>query len=464
VSRSAKIRPPVDYRVGIRSYKNVPPGSLAEKMPYVDYGTDLVDKRRYIDPKEAQLEWDKMWTKVWTLAGMAADIPNPGDWFKYDLGVESFVVVRGDDGAIRAFYNVCPHRGNQIVRTDFGTVHDCFRCAFHSWQFLKDGTLKSIKEPETFRPEALKKATGLTPVRCDVWAGFVFITMDDNAPPLLDFLGILPEHLKNFHMEKMRVVEDIVYPYDANWKTLQDAFLEFYHGDTVHPELAHVMETYHCQYDVYPKGISRMILPYGYAPDKLDNPDEINDMLRDSLRQYGGDPAEWEHLKGSEYKQAIVTVKRRLAKKSGWNHFDLLTDDQIVDDWNYSIFPNVTFNIMGEAVLVQTFRPHPQDAQKSIWRSIMLSLPAKNRDFKPVVLSSMGQNVFGPDGWDGSVRPPILYAKTPAETGFILAQDCELIPPVQRGINSRSFKGFNFGEQEIRIRHFLAELDKYLQA
>lgn len=464
MNRPETLRPSIDYRRGIRSYSDVAPGSLADKAPYIDHGTSLVDPARYRDPAEASREWDKMWTRVWLLAGFACDIPNAGDWFKFDIGSESFVIVRGEDEEVRAFYNVCPHRGNQIVRDDFGTATDCFRCSFHGWQFGTDGSLIAVKEPETFRREALDQATGLTSVRCEIWAGFVFITMNDEAEPLGNFLGILPQHLDGFHLERMRVLEDIVYHYDANWKTLQDAFLEFYHGDTVHPELACSMETYHCQYDLYPRGVSRMILPYGYAPDKLEDPDAVNDMLKAALRQYGGDPDAWPDLKGSEYKRAIVDAKRKLADRAGWDHFTVLSDDQIVDDWNYAIFPNVTLNIMGESCLVQTFRPDPADPRKSIWRSIMLNLPSNDSGFQPIVLSSMGQNVFGPQGWDGTARPPILYAKTPEETGFILAQDCKLVPPVQRGMTSRAFKGYILSEQEIRIRHFLAELDCYLNA
>lgn len=458
------VRPPVDYKAGIRSYHNVEPGSLEDKAPYVDYGTDRIDPERYRDPAVAEVEWDKLWTKVWTLAGFVADIPNVGDWLKYDLGKESFLVVRGEDDQIRAFYNVCPHRGNQIVRADFGTALDCFRCAFHSWEFNIDGSLRAVKEPETFRSETLKLAHGLTEVRCDTWSGFIFINMDPDAEDLHSFLGILPEHLDRFRMDKMRVLEDFIITVDCNWKTLEEAFLEFYHGDTVHPELGTCMETYHCQYDLYPRGISRMILPYGYAPDKLDDPAEVNEMLKGALRQYRGNPEDWPDLKGFEYKTAMIDAKRKLAKSSGWDHFDDLTDDQTVDDWNYSFFPNVTLNIMGESCLVQTFLPHPTDPMKSFWRSIMLNLPSRDPDFRPIAISSMGQDVFGPNGWDGSVRPPTIRTSNLADTGFILAQDGELVPAVQRGINSRAFKGHILSEQELRIRHYLAEIDQYLVA
>lgn len=457
-------RPDFDYRHGIRSYASAQPGSLEYKMPYVDYGADLVDPERYRSKEEAAREWEKMWTKVWLLAGIAADIPNPGDWFKYDIGAESFIIVRNDDGSIGACYNVCPHRGNQLVRADFGTATDCFRCAFHGWEFEKDGSLRSVKEPETFRPEALAKSEGLTRVKCDVWAGLVFISMNDDVEPLIDYLGILPSHLDRFHFEKMRVSEDTIYPHDANWKTMKDAFVEFYHADMIHPELADIMETYFCQYDVYPKGISRMILPYGYAPDKLEDDSLVNESLVTLLRSFGGDPKDWAHLKGNEYKQAVIAAKRQLAAKSGWDHFDELTDDQIVDDWNYSIFPNVTLNILGETVYIQTFTPHATDPLKSVWRGISLNVPAKDGSYQPVLVSRLGQPPEDNGHWDGSVRPPIAYPTTAEETGFTLAQDHRLIPTVQRGINSRSFKGANLCEQEIRIKHYINELDRYLSA
>jgi phenylpropionate dioxygenase-like ring-hydroxylating dioxygenase large terminal subunit len=319
-----------------------------------------------------------------------------------------------------------------------------------------------IKEPETFRPEVIAGAPGLTPVRCDVWAGMVFINMDDAAEPLRDFLSVLPEHLAPFELDKYRVFDDIEYVYDANWKTTLDAFLEFYHADQIHPELGEVMETYFCQYDLYPKGVSRMILPLGYAPDKLAERDKVNDVQKTMIRQWEGDPAEWEHLKGFEYKQAMVEVKRRLAKKAGWTHCDNLSDDQMVDDMNYFIFPNVTTNTYSDVHYLQIFRPHPTDAMKCIWRSITLIPPAKHPEFRPLQLADLGQGTVGESGWDGTIRPPTKRVKEAKDTGYVLEQDALLVPGVQRGIESRSFKGARLSEQEIRIRHYLAELDRYL--
>lgn len=455
------IRPAFDFNEGIRSYPDAAPDSTSAKAPYVDHGTGLVDAKRYVDPAEAVREWEKMWTKVWLMAGFASDIPNAGDWFKYDIGVESFVVVRGGDDRIRAFYNVCPHRGNQIVRADFGTVNDCFRCAFHGWEFGKDGSLLHIKEAETFRPEVIADAPGLTEVRCDQWGGFVFISMNNDVEPLHDFLGVTVDHLAAYQLDRYRVFDDITFIYDANWKTTIEAFLEFYHADQIHPELGQVMETYFCQYDLYPKGVSRMILPVGNAPDKVEDRERVNDIQLGTITQLEGDPTEWQHLKGSEYREALIEVKRRLARRAGWDHCDDLTDGQMVDVWNYHLFPNVTFNLYSDVNYVQFFQPHPTDPMKCMWRSITLIPPAAHPEFRPLNIADWAA---GPQGWDGTVRPAIRHAATAQETGYVLEQDATLVPGVQKGIASRAFKGSRLSEQEIRIRHYLAELDRYLAA
>src|SRR3546814_5778410 len=99
-------------------------------------------------------------TKIWTLAGFVCDIPHVGDYFRYDLGAESFLIVRSETDRIQAFYNVCPHRGNQIVTSDFGTVRDVFTCAFHGWSFGINGDLQSISDEETYRPEVIAHRPG----------------------------------------------------------------------------------------------------------------------------------------------------------------------------------------------------------------------------------------------------------------------------------------------------------------
>ncbi len=100
-----------DYKRGFVVYPHLQSDSPGAKAPYIDFGTEKVDPTRYYSQEEADLEWDFMWTKTWSFAGLLTDIPEVGDYFKVELGRESFIVVRNGPGEtdIGAYYNVCPH-------------------------------------------------------------------------------------------------------------------------------------------------------------------------------------------------------------------------------------------------------------------------------------------------------------------------------------------------------------------
>ena len=454
-----------DYINGPLANRDALPGDLEGKAPYRDLGTGIIDPARFTSKEESEREWEKVWTKVWTLAGLVSDIPKVGDYFKYDLGRESFVVVRSAPDNIKAFYNVCPHRGNQLVWDNFGSLdNNCFSCKFHSWSFTLDGNLKSIYRPETFRKEALRDRPALAEVRCDVWNGLVFISMNDDVEPLLDFLGVIPEHLDVYPFDRFRVSQDDEIVWQANWKTAMDAFMEFYHGEIVHPEIAPVVETYHIQYDQYDRGISRMLVPMGYVPDLNPDTETVSEGLKEMIREYGGDPAEFEHLKGHEYQKALIETKRRWGRKNKLDYFDNLRDKQVTDTWNYYIFPNVTLNVFANGLLIQRFMPDIDNPNRSMFNPISMSLPVNDPDYKMFDITNIGQGHGGDKMWTGEPRPARNYPTDIADMGFVIAQDVELVPRVQAGIRSRAFKGYRLGEQEIRIRHYLAELDRYLEA
>jgi carnitine monooxygenase subunit len=309
-----------------------------------------------------------MWTKVWTLAGFASDIPKVGDYFKYDLGRESFIVVRSKPEKIQAYYNVCPHRGNQLLTADFGTISGAIKCSFHGWRFGLDGSNVEVRDRELFRPECLANPANLklTQVACDTWNGLVFVSMNPKPEPLLEFLGVVPEHLKVFRIDLMRPYSDTLAWVDANWKLNMDSFLEFYHAWDVHPETIPFIDSYRTQYDCYDNGISRMLLPYGYATHKLADSNSINGGLECLLRAFGGDPDDYKHLTGITYRSAIIEVKRKFAKKNGLKDWDDLTDDQLLDNWNYYIFPNTTLNVFADVCNVQRWRPHTPRTPKRV--------------------------------------------------------------------------------------------------
>jgi phenylpropionate dioxygenase-like ring-hydroxylating dioxygenase large terminal subunit len=443
---------------------DAPPGSPAAKQPYIDYGTDRPDPTGLYSAEVARLEWENMWTKVWNLAGLASDIPKVGDYFKYDLGVESFLVVRSAPDRIQAFYNVCHHRGNQIVSEDFGSVSNCFRCAFHGWEYGLDGKLLHIRDEEIFRPEVIADRPSLTEVRCDVWNGIVFICMSDAAPPLLDFLGVIPDHLNAYRLDLYRPLSDIATTWAASWKVSLDAFLEIYHGVDVHPELMAFADPYNTQYDLFPNGISRMMIPRGYVPDVWGDTDAINEGLKNYAMSFGGKLEDFAGVRGGDFKPIFARIKRQWGERNGLKFFDNLSDGQILDNWNYFIFPNVTLNIFSDAVMIQRFRPHPTDPERCVYNAITLSIPVPDPDYRANDLpnfTSSGTN--GPKGFTGEERPPRITSDRLEDLGYVLAQDAQLVPRVQKGVKSRAFKGYRMSEQEVRIPHYRAELDRYLR-
>jgi carnitine monooxygenase subunit len=447
-------------------YPDADPKGTAAKAPYIDYGTARLDVTGHHSREAMEAEWRSFWTKTWWFAGLAHDLPEIGDYFSVDMGRESFVVARHGKCAedVHAFYNVCPHRGNQLVQNEFGHVNGgCFQCDFHGWQFRLDGSNAKIRDETIFRPEAIAHRPGLTPVRCEVWNSLVFLNMDPNAGPLLEHLDVIPEHLNAYPFEKYRVIRDIEVVWDANWKTALDAFVEFYHADDVHPQVLPFSETLACQYDLYDKGVSRMIIPLGYAPVGLPDRDSVSDMLKMFLQFFGGNPDDYKHLKGYEYKSAVMATKRKWAKINGYAFFDNLTDDQVVDDWNYHIFPNVTLNVFSDSLLIQVFRPHRTDPAKSHYEAISLCLPVPNTPFHVMDPGSFGPEAVSPPGWDGLVRPPRVKPEKLEDFGSVLSQDARRVPAVQKGVSSAAFKGYVLSESEIRIRHYLAELERYLK-
>lgn len=158
---------------------DAPSGSLESKQPPVDNGAKIHDKVGYFSNDYAEKEWDRLWSRTWLIAGALSDIPNIGDYFLFKIGHESFIISRTDEG-VKAFYNVCPHRGARLLTQEQGH-RKRFTCPFHSWTFSNNGELRTITDEGTFQPEVICHRPSLSQARCENFAGLIFINMDDNA-------------------------------------------------------------------------------------------------------------------------------------------------------------------------------------------------------------------------------------------------------------------------------------------
>jgi phenylpropionate dioxygenase-like ring-hydroxylating dioxygenase large terminal subunit len=221
---------------------------------------------RYHDPELYALERDRVWRRTWLFAAHTSELPGPGDHVVFDRSGAPIVVVRGEDGEVRAFYNSCRHRGAPVVRERCGTARR-LTCQYHSWSYDLHGALKAVPDARSFA--GLDQAEfGLVPVRCETWEGWIFVNEDPDAMPLVDFLGPLCDQMREVDGPALRKVGTQVHHVAANWKAMVDAFLEVYHIRTVHPDNAALLyDDTTATVAMLPHGHSRLTV--GIKPELL---------------------------------------------------------------------------------------------------------------------------------------------------------------------------------------------------
>lgn len=202
----------------------------------------------YTDPKILEAEKQKIFFRSWQVIGHVQQVVNPGDYFTTELMGEPLLVVRGGDGVLRGFYNVCRHRAGPPAE-GCGS-RKLFRCGYHGWTYGLDGSLISSTEMdgvEGFRPEEF----ALRPVRVEEWFNLLFVNLDREAAPLRESLRELLPQAEKFPFAGMKLFERRTYEMKCNWKTYVDNYLEGYHLPSVHPGLnreldynAYVVEPY----------------------------------------------------------------------------------------------------------------------------------------------------------------------------------------------------------------------------
>ena len=213
-----------------------------------DLSAVRVPIERYVSQEFHALEVEKVWKKVWQFACREEEIPEPGDRVRYEIAERSVLVVRGADQQIRAFHNVCLHRGRQLVERD-GSSAD-IRCPFHGWTWDLDGSLKHVPCRWDF-PHVEREQYGLPELSADSWGGFVFVNFDPDCEPLESYLGELPSHFERWPLEKRYKEAHVAHLMACNWKVTQEAFMEAYHVVATHPQILPGIGDSNSQYDAW---------------------------------------------------------------------------------------------------------------------------------------------------------------------------------------------------------------------
>ena len=191
--------------------------------------------RAFTDEAVAAWELEHLFLGGWACAGHAGALDGRGAFLTRELGGESVLVVAGDDGAPRAFHNVCRHRGARLLDEPEGRVRR-LQCPYHAWSYGFDGALRNAPGTDTiegFEPSCF----GLTPVRAEVLHGLVFVDLSGEAAPLAEHVGALEERLAGHRLGTLRRAAAITYDVAANWKAIVQNYSECLHCPGVHPEL-----------------------------------------------------------------------------------------------------------------------------------------------------------------------------------------------------------------------------------
>ncbi len=201
------------------------------RRPY--RGARLLPRKAYHEP--AIFEWERanVLRKDWVIAGRVDEAPNPGTYFTTELDGDPLIVVRGRDNQLRAFHNVCRHRGTAVVDEPCGSAVR-FQCPYHAWIYDLEGRLVRAKHTDDLDDFSFE-AYGLQAVACETWQGFVFLNLDPDAAPLATQLGDLDEHLGRFDFADLRAARTITYDVAANWKFIAENYSECYHCPPLHP-------------------------------------------------------------------------------------------------------------------------------------------------------------------------------------------------------------------------------------
>lgn len=432
---------------------------------------DYVPKEHYSE-EFARLEAEYIWPATWQMACREEDLPGPGSYITYDILGDSIVVLRDKASDIRAFHNVCPHRGNRLVN-GAGRLTK-LHCSFHGWEWDTSGENIFLKDPEDWEgcPGMLDGGMDLQSVHVGAWGGFIYVNMSAEPEPFSKFIDPVPTYLDCLEFQKMRTKWHKQISLPANWKVALEPFLESYHIYTTHHQTVGFLDeasvsTTHGRHGKHGYPNAALLgtpSPRTGKPSPKDFRQNYVTAIQELAKQTGGEvdrvgsasgrsadavgriltelPAEASlidiHMAGLRFMREAAE-----AEGAGWPEF---TDEQAAGlgvDWN--IFPNMVLVFSLDSTLVFRSRPDGMRNDRCIFD--MWGLIRCDPANPPVPTSE-----YFADWRDNIDKIPSL-----------LVQDLRNIEKVQAGMASRSFAGSRISPvQERQIFNLHKNLREYI--
>lgn len=421
---------------------------------------DRIPAGRYHEPEFHELERRHLWSRVWQMACRLEEIPERGDFVEYRILEKSIIVVRIDDTRVKAFHNACRHRGVALVR-DRGNVRGGFNCPFHGWQWSVGGKNISVFQRDLFDPGNLDPDDiDLVECRSDVWGGFVFITMDWNAPDLRASIEPFATMHDKRNVEHLRAKLWFSVMLPANWKIAIEAFLESYHVMRTHPQLMSAAARQAAEEQARQGNSNSTAVRYKAYSTREELIDGTIGHMRRICEEMGESmviPSDIEaaesirhmplpedmELAGAEWRRAVNEKIYRNGLDAGLPTFDLnALEDALNSPVNYC-FPN--FFLLPQYANMASYRVRPLGPEECLFEI-------------------WGLEFFPPQASPPRLSTPVPMKFDDPRIPTIPLQDFSNIPAQQYGLHAAGFEYMRLaGKVEGVISNYQRLIDGYLQ-
>jgi phenylpropionate dioxygenase-like ring-hydroxylating dioxygenase large terminal subunit len=373
---------------------------MATHLRRVDAAPDPLDGMSlpgwlYFDPEFFEAEKNAFLRAAPQVVCHESEIAEPGEWRSLEYLGESVIVMRGDDGQVRAFSNVCRHRGSRLVDGTGGCAK-VLTCPYHAWSYARDGRLVGVPHRQEY-PGLQAEKLGLHPVSFESWRGFLFVTLEPGAPSVAEMMAPYDREVAPYRFEELRVMGRVTLrPRPLNWKTIADNYADHLHIPVGHP------------------GLTRL---FG-RNYRIEAQSHVDRMEGDLVEKESANPSE------RAYQRLLPKV-------------DHLPESHQRKWLYYKLFPNVAFDIYPDQVDFMQFLP--VSATETVIREISYALPdAPDYPWRREMKAARSLN------WRINRR--------------VNAEDTELITRVQLGMQSPTYEAGPLGTSEVCLRSFARKL------
>jgi nitrite reductase/ring-hydroxylating ferredoxin subunit len=314
---------------------------------------------RYTSAEFFDREMADVWPKAWQLACTVDHVATPGDWHEYRVGHLSVLIVRGDDDVLRAFQNVCLHRGSELCSGSGSDLAE-IRCPFHRWTWGLDGRLREVPSRREFG--VLNDEYPLIAVQVDTWGPMVFVNLDRDAAPLAEFLAPVPAETGWANLAEFRGQALLSVKADCNWKTLIEGFSETYHVQGIHREMLGMADDVNGPQVIWPRH-GRLVQSYGLPSPRQGRPGSDEEVFASFVEVMGGRIGVEDRAApmppipdGDTLRGMLARMVREVNAVQGID-LSSYSDHHVLDMEQYNLFPNITVLVFADMLSVVRARP-----------------------------------------------------------------------------------------------------------